>query len=135
MFGGVLVVILVNLIIFGSISFIVYTIVTARNRERMAIIEKGIDLSLLVNKSDSNRWRRFSVLIGSLLIGVAIGFSVGLTISNVFYEVFHVYKVSKNSTVFSDNSGHIIFAMVFLFGGIGMIASNWLNRKLDKLGS
>lgn len=127
-----LVPIFINLIIFGSISFIVYTIFTTRNRERMAIIDRGLDLSLLMNKSDGNNWRRFSILLGCLLIGISLGYTVGLTISNVFYSAFHVYKVSNQGVVFSDKSGIIIIAMSFLFGGIGMLVSTFINGKMDK---
>lgn len=127
-----LVPIFINLIIFGSISFIIYTIVTTRNRERMAIIDRGLDLSLLINNSDGNNWRRFSILMGCLFIGVSLGYTVGLTISNVFYSAFHVYKVSSQSVVFSDKSGIIIIAMSFLFGGIGLLVSTFINGKMDK---
>lgn len=126
-----LVPIFINLIIFGSISFIVYTIVTTRNRERMAIIDRGLDLSLLVNKSDGNRWRRFSILLGCLLIGVSIGITIGVTLSNVYYDVFHTYKNFGNEKYLSNHTEDIIAPMIFLFGGISLLTSTFINKKLD----
>jgi hypothetical protein len=52
---------------------IVYVVVTARHRQRMAMIEKGADPSLFASKSNGS----LALALGLLLAGLGVGLGVG----------------------------------------------------------
>lgn len=95
------------LMIFG----IVYVSVTTRNRERMALIEKGLDVSVFKNpaRHDNNlKW-------GLVAVGIAAGMIVG-NIIGASYD-------------FNENIQLTVSAMPFLFGGIALITFYLLTKK------
>lgn len=74
-----------------------------QNRERMAMIEKGMDVSAIYKRRQGNphsvaKW-------GFLLIGVAVGLLVGALL-------IHYTQLSEPA---------IMFSSIFLFGGIGLL--------------
>ncbi|PWK28780.1 hypothetical protein LV89_00332 [Arcicella aurantiaca] len=83
------------------------------NDERMAMIAKGITppqkMSNPVNPSHSLRW-------GFILIG----FGVGLLMGSVLEALTHI----------DDDVAH--FSMIFIFGGLGLLASYFYQMHLDK---
>jgi len=106
--------ILVPLGSFAMVFGIVYLIVTARNKERMALIERGADPSLFetVKKGNSNRFFKW----GTFLLGIGIGIVIA-------------YMLVKND-VMSEDSAY--FAMIFIFGGIALIGTHLYERKQEK---
>lgn len=88
---------------------VIYIFLTTRNRERMAMIEKGADPSMFVN-------RNIGFKLGMLLVGAALGLIIGLILI-------------KLTTL--DEA--IILALVLLFGGLGLVAENMITRKRDLL--
>ena len=88
--------------VFGVIPLIIYLV--HRNRERMALIEKGLDVSMLESTKRNNSLN--SLKFGILLIGLAVGILVGniLDINHLLYE-----EVAY-------------FSMIFLFGGLALLA-------------
>lgn len=52
---------------------IVYVTVTARHRQRMAMIEKGADPALFADKNKGNTALAFGLLMAGLGVGLAIG--------------------------------------------------------------
>ncbi len=83
------------------------------NDERMAMIAKGIappqKTSRDVNPSNSLRW-------GFLLVGVGVGLLMGSLLQNLI----------------DINSDTAHFAMIFIFGGLGLLASYFYQMNLDK---
>ena len=109
--------VLIVLIIFGSIPSFILGLVHLRNRnkERMAILEKGVDPALFKDQFRSPK--DVSLKIGILLIGIALGILTGSlmahSMNNLPEEVSY-------------------FFAIFLFGGISLILSYWVDRKMQK---
>ena len=103
---GILVPLFAFLFIFG----IVYVAVTARNKERMAMIEKGVDASMFVTKRN---YFSMTLKIGMLLVGVALGILMGSLIDEY--------------TTLPEEVSY--FSMIFLFGGLALIINAILEKK------
>ena len=95
-------------IIFGFTYAIIDLFV--KRKERMAIIEKGIDVPSFSSKP---KFSVFALKLGLLFIGVAVGLFLG--------------SVLVETTTIHDESAY--FSMVFLFGGIGLVISHFLEKK------
>jgi len=112
---GVLIPILVPIAMFAMVFGIVYL----RNRERMAMIERGMDPRL---DSEKKPGTRNYVLTWSLLL---IGAGVGL-----FLAIYLQYKIAVNPGD-SDNPA-IYFALIAIFGGLGLFISYLIEKKEAK---
>jgi predicted MFS family arabinose efflux permease len=94
-------------LVFGSI----YIFVTTRNKERLALIEKGASPELFKSKPDGNsNYRTFK--LGLFLIGIALGILCG-------------YFLVEGGM----NEEPAYFSMIFLFGGIALAVSYFLQKK------
>jgi hypothetical protein len=98
-------------IVFSFAYGIIHLLV--RRKERMALIEKGADASLLVTKPNFNY---YALKIGLMCIGVAIGVILGATL--------------VETTTLNEEAAY--FSMIFLFGGIGLVVSHFLEKKERK---
>lgn len=95
-------------IVFGFTYAIIQLFI--RRKERMALIEKGVNAPVF----DSGPGRNvYALKFGLLFIGVAIGLLLGSTLVEL--------------TTLNDESAY--FSMVFLFGGIGLVVSHFLEKK------
>ena len=104
--------IIVPLAVFAMIFGIVYVIVTARNRERMSLIEKGADPKLFesIKKTSSGGILKW----GLLLIGIGLGiFTAAMLVSSGLEE------------------GAAYPAMICLFGGAGLLLSYKMEQKSE----
>lgn len=103
-------------IVSGAVIFgVMYVYYTTRNRERMALIEKNADPSIL--KSGSNgSFRLFPIKFGMLLMGIGLGILFG--------------SILQATTVLKEEVAY--FSMIFLFGGTGLFASYFVGKKLQK---
>lgn len=103
--------ILVPLSFFLTMFGIIYVVFSTRNRERLAMIEKG------VNPQDFVEGRkRFGIRIGLLSMGIATGILLGQLIA-------HTTKMDIEPATFS---------MIFLFGGLGLVVDHFLAKKDTK---
>jgi len=106
--------IIVPVTLFGSVFGIVYVYLITRNKERLAMIEKGIDMSLFARKhGDESPMRYWVIKVGFLMIGVALGVLVGSMAANSIMEEDQAYP-----------------AMILLFGGLALVASYFVEKKL-----
>jgi len=103
--------ILVPLAFFALIFGSWYIYVTTRNKERLALIEKGASPELFKSKADQNSAFR-SFKLGLFLIGIALGIVAGYFLTQGGMEEEPAY-----------------FSMIFLFGGIGLVISFFLHKK------
>ncbi|WP_271785090.1 DUF6249 domain-containing protein [Aquimarina algiphila] len=103
---------LVTFIIVAAIFGIVYVYFLTRHRERMKMMEQGIDLSEII--SAKKGW--IALKYGMFGIGLAIGFLVG----NVLYEYFNMNDIISFSS------------MSFLFGGISLVGYFLIETKYRK---
>lgn len=102
--------VLIPLIVFSCVFGVFYVFVTTRNRERMAMIEKGVDASLFASKRN---YQGYTLKFGMLLVGVAIGLLVGSIISE--------------TTKLPEEIAYV--SMTFLFGGAFLIGNHYLEAK------
>lgn len=111
--------ILVNLIVFGTLFGIFYLFFTTRNKERLALIEKGADAEIFYSKKTSKKLPLWKVVLlnkGFFLFFIGLGiFIANLFESTLGMEPEVVYPAS-----------------IFLFGGLGMIAGFFVSRKVFK---
>ncbi|HVN57135.1 MAG TPA: DUF6249 domain-containing protein [Bacteroidales bacterium] len=106
--------VIISIAFFASVLGIVYLFYTTRNKERMALIEKGADASLFnTGKEKGTGWSKFTLKIGMLSIGVALGIICGavLTQAGILYD-------GANYT-----------SMIFLFGGLSLVLYYLIDRK------
>jgi hypothetical protein len=98
---------------FFALAFgIVFVVITARNRERMALIEKGADPKDLV----SGKPTVYGVLKWALLlVGIGFGLFIGSLISTY--------------TVLDEEASY--FASALFFGGLGLFVAFLIARKAE----
>ena len=105
--------ILIPLAMFASVFGILYVYLTARNRERMSMIEKGVDPSIFTTKRN---YANMTLKFGMLLVGIALGILVGSLIDEY--------------TTLPEEVSY--FSMIFLFGGLALITNSVLEDKKAK---
>jgi hypothetical protein len=100
---------------FGSIFGIAYIYFMTRHKERLALIEK--ELTGEIFKTTQKQYLKYwSLKIGLLFIGVGIGTIVGF--------VFWTYNLDHSLGVMAT------FASIMFFGGLGLLVSFFIERKL-----
>jgi hypothetical protein len=104
--------IIISLGAFSGIFGILYVFMMTRYRERMAMIEKGVDASIFSGERSISPTLKF----GMLLVGVAIGMLVA--------DFLHSY--------YGFGMGTSMLGMIFLFGGISLILNFLIEQKLSK---
>jgi hypothetical protein len=102
----------VPIALFLMIFAILYVYYTTRSRERMALVEKGVDASVF--KIDPVRKRLDLVKWGVFMMALAIGVVTGFALSNAINEVV------------------AFFTMILLFGGLGLIVAYFVTNYLAK---
>ncbi len=116
---------IVFIVFFLSIFGVFYLHITTRNRERMAMIEKGVDPALFssarmpkaVRGGSISSGVKFTLKTGMLFIGVGIG-----TVISVFFS----------GTLPHDIYPLLVFGIIFVCGGAGLVAGFYMGRNLDK---
>lgn len=100
---------------FAMVFGIFYLFFTTRNKERLALIEKGADASLFNTGKTENfwNWSKFTLKIGMLAIGIAIGIISAATLENTGLM----------------NPGALYTSMIFLFGGASLVLFYIIDRK------
>lgn len=106
--------VLVPLIVFGTLFAILYVYFTTRNKERLALIEKGADPKLFKTGSNGKNWGGVLVINVSLL---AIGIGIGVLLGSLLRT--------------SGMDGEIAMpSMIFICGGVGLLSGFFVSRKL-----
>lgn len=110
--------ILIPISLFSMIFGIFYLIYSTRNRERLALIEKGVDASIfLKGRTKANSaWKIFVVNMAFLLIGSGVGIFLALIIT----------------TYTSLNDGAVYPSIIFIMAGIGLLVGFKTAKDLDK---
>lgn len=101
--------ILVPFIVFASIFGVLAIYLLTRNKERMALIEKGQSANLFKTDPSKGKWL---LKIGILLISVSLGI--------LFANILVSNELLKEPVAFPS--------MIFMFAGIGLVASHLLSR-------
>lgn len=101
-------------IIFGSIFGIFYLYFSTRNKERLALIEKGADASIFaLGKKTGSSWKVVIINLACLLIGIGLG-------------VFLATILDEYTTLDSDG---IYPALIFTMAGIGLYVGFTQTKK------
>jgi hypothetical protein len=114
----VLVPIVVMVSMFGSLFGILYIYFTTRNRERMAMIEKGIGAELFNSSPKQPRFTNWVLKLGMLVLGIGIGLAVAVFVAPIFQDP--IDKII------------VYWAFILSFGGLGLICSFIIEKKMKK---
>ena len=96
---------------FATIFGIIYLYLTTRNRERMALIEKGADARMF---NTGKGYRGSQVIVSLALLSMGIG--VGVLTGGIFEAAGVDDEVAYP-------------ASVFIFAGLGLLVSYFINQK------
>ena len=104
-------------IIFGVIFGVFYLFISARNKERLALIEKGADASIFYsnNKRITPVWRILILNLSLLLIAIGVGIFIA--------SILH-YNLGMDEDVAFPGT-------IFLMAGIGLFVGFTMTKKLD----
>lgn len=105
-------------IFFGVIFGIVYLFVSARNKERLALIEKGADASIFYAKERrvTAIWKVIVINIAFLLMGIGLG----TLIAEGFVQGFGMDEDIARPGV------------IFFMAGLGLFTGFYITKKLNK---
>lgn len=109
---------LIVFIIFGSIFAIAYLYFSTRNKERLALIEKGAEASIFVTgrKHTAPVWKVFILNLALLLMGIGLGTFLA--------------SVLDNYTTLEE--GPLYAGTIFFMAGIGLFIGFHMTKNLDK---
>jgi hypothetical protein len=108
--GEILIPIVLFLVVFG----IVYVVISARNRERMAMIDKGVNPQDFMVPSRNNPYGILKW--GLLLVGVGLGLFLG--------SILEAYTRIPEEPAY--------FASALFFGGIGLAVAFVITRNAEE---
>lgn len=96
--------VLVPLSFFASLFGIFYLYITSRNKERLALIEKGADASIFAKGGATSMWKVVTLNIAFLLMGIGLG----------------VFLASVLDTYTTLDEDAIYPALIFMMAGAGL---------------
>jgi hypothetical protein len=111
--------IIIVALIFGAIFGVFYLYFSTRNKERLALIEKGAEASIFVQQRKGKPapfWKIFILNLSVLLMGIGLA---------IFIASFLVYTVGFDEDVAYPGA-------IFLMAGMGLFVGYTLTKKLDK---
>lgn len=105
-------------IIFGVIFGMFYLYISARNRERLALIEKGADASIFYSKKKhvTPAWKVIVINLALLLVGIGVG---------IFLANILTYNMGVDEDVAYPGT-------IFLLAGLGLFAGFFTTKRLNK---
>lgn len=111
---GMLIPISFFLMLFG----IFYLFLSTRNRERIALIEKGVDASVFMKGRNpgTSMWKVFVVNFAYLLIGTGLGIFIALIIT----------------TYTALNDGAVYPSIIIMMAGVGLLVGFSKSKDLEK---
>jgi len=103
-------------IIFGVIFGIFYLYISARNRERLALIEKGADASIFYGKNGKVTpiWKVIIINLAFLLMGIG----AGTLLAEAFVQGGMDEDVARPG-------------VIFLMAGVGLFTGFYVTKKLN----
>jgi len=104
----------VLVIIFGSIFGVFYLYFSTRNKERLALIEKGADASIFnIGKRSGSAWKVIVINVAFLLMGVGLGVLIA--------NILETYSGLDDEAIYPS--------MIFLMAGIGLYIGYTQTKK------
>ncbi len=99
---------------FASVFFSWYFYLQARNKERMALIEKNVDLHG-ISKTREARFHFPWFKLGMIITGTGLGFCLPLMLN----------RLPALQTI---GDGPMVFGCMLLFGGLGMVIAHIIEK-------
>ncbi len=106
---------------FACIFFGWYFYLKARNKERMALIEKNADLSEIY-KTKEIKFRFPWLKLGMIITGAGLGL--------LLCTLLMVIPAFQN--IIDDTDGAVVFAVILFFGGLSIIGAYYLDRPKSR---
>jgi Na+/H+-dicarboxylate symporter len=103
--------VILTIVFFAALFGIAYVFLMTRHRERMTMMERGVDASLFAPPKQSFS---LTLKLGMLFVGIALGILAG-------HGLHQHYGLAEEVAFLS---------MVFLLGGLALIANFLIARKL-----
>lgn len=108
---------------FTAIILSYYFYLSYRNKERMALIEKGVDVSEVYKRREISfnfPWLR----LGMLTLGIGLG---------IFFAYLYTVLISQRFPGHNHEFGEMILTWaILIFGGLGIIVGNILEKSGNK---
>lgn len=98
-----------------SLFLMIFGIAYLRNRETMAMIERGMDPKL--NKPKTKVYSAYTLTWGLLLIGAGVGLFLAFVLDNTVFS-----KIE-------DGNPAIYFSLIAIFGGAGLFLAYKVEKK------
>lgn len=111
--------ILVPISMFLTVFGIIYLFLSTRNKERLALIEKGADASIFMkgNQPTAPIWKIFILNLSLLLMGIGMGVFIALLL-----------------TTYASLDGNAVYpATIFFMAGVGLFVGFIMTKNLDKV--
>lgn len=110
-----------------AIVAMIFGIRYMRNKENMAMIEKGINTKLKPERPRPAPFR--SLKAGLLLLGAGLGLFLAYIMDNTL-----LYNVGHDHGEYTGSNVIVYFAMIAIGGGLGLITSYRIEKReiLDK---
>lgn len=110
--------ILIPISFFFAIFGIAYLHLSTRNKERLALIEKGADASIFMsgNKHSTSVWKVLILNLSLLLMGIGVGVFIALLLTT--------YTSLRADAVYP--------ATIFFMAGVGLFAGYNMTKNLEK---
>ncbi|ETN96033.1 hypothetical protein P278_17550 [Zhouia amylolytica AD3] len=105
-------------LLFATVFGMYYLFITARNKERMSLIEKGADASIFYSakKRITPMWKIIVINIGCLFTGIGTGIISAHSLTHVLSPY---------------NEAVLVLGCTFIFGGLGLLAGFKIAQKLE----
>ena len=105
-------------IFFGAIFGVFYLYISTRNKERLALIEKGADASIFMKGKGHTApfWKVLILNLSLLLMGIGIGVFIASILDN--------YSTLESDAVYP--------ASIFFMAGVGLFIGFNKTKDLDK---
>lgn len=119
-------------VIFGSIFGVFYLYFSTRNKERLALIEKGADAKIFMQgerrKGSSSFAKVFILNLGLLAMGIGVGILLGSLLSYNFGYSGN-YQDRPTNYISSET---FYAASIFLCAGGALLVGFNMTKKMDK---
>ena len=105
-------------IVFGSVFGVFYLYFSTRNKERLALIEKGVDASIFMKGRQQTApiWKVLILNFALLLMGIGVG----------------VFIASLLDSLTTLNEEAVYPATIFFMAGLGLFFGFNMTKNLDK---
>ncbi|MBJ7879420.1 DUF6249 domain-containing protein [Gelidibacter salicanalis] len=109
--------VIIMTLITAAIFGIFYLFFSTRNKERLALIEKGADASIFMRGKQATApiWKVLILNLALLLMGIGLGIFIALILEN-----------------YTTLNGAIYPATIFLMAGLGLLIGFNMTKNLEK---